>query len=344
MEDIKFSVLVPVYNAEKFLDECIKSVLGQTYQNFELILVDDGSTDRSGVICDKYALENSRIKVVHKENQGLVLARRDGIKRSTGDYLMFLDSDDCYREDALELICKSIKKTECDLVLFNVSKKEGFVNKDWSFGFFDGQVFTKENKEIIYKKVITSSVLNNLSLKAVKKCVVDVEKDYSDFSFVTSGEDLLQSLPIIDKAEKIVYIDEALYFYRQHQESMVHNFNCKSFFSIKAVYEVLTEYIKKWKKEELLCKHYSNRIVAVIMYSSSIVLSHNTSKKEKAKRLLQLSKDKFFTDAYGIADKSILRKRELFLVNLLYRGKIKRFYTCVVLRKYIGAILAFFRG
>jgi hypothetical protein len=125
---------------------------------------------------------------------------------------------------------------------------------------------------------------------------------------------------------------------------MVHNFNCKSFFSIKAVYEVLTEYIKKWKKEELLCKHYSNRIVAVIMYSSSIVLSHNTSKKEKAKRLLQLSKDKFFTDAYGIADKSILRKRELFLVNLLYRGKIKRFYTCVVLRKYIGAILAFFRG
>lgn len=343
MEDIKFSVLVPVYNAEKYLDECIKSVLEQTYQNYELILVDDGSTDLSGATCDKYCAENNKVKVIHKKNQGLILARRDGLKLSSGDYIMFLDSDDCYRQDTLELICKNIIKHKADLVLFNVSKEEGFKRKDWDFGFSNEQEFFGKQKEILYEKIITTSVLNNLCFKAVKRELIDIDKDYSEFSFVTSAEDLLQSLPIIDNANRVLYLDETLYFYRQHGSSMVHNFNIKSYNSIKTVYKVLMQYVEKWQKNDLLCKHCSLRMHTVLNYSRSIVLNSKDKKKTKKQELYNLSKDEFFINAFLTCDKSVLNKKDLFLINLLYKGKINRFCRYTVLRNRISKIISLIR-
>lgn len=91
---LKFSIIVPVYNVEAYLDECIQSVLEQTYTDFELILVDDGSKDNSGTICDRWAQHDSRVFVVHKQNGGLSSARNEGLRHITGQYVMFLDSDD----------------------------------------------------------------------------------------------------------------------------------------------------------------------------------------------------------------------------------------------------------
>ena len=88
------SVVVPVYNVEKYLDRCIKSIINQTYKNLEIILVDDGSVDTSGKICDKYAFKDKRINVIHKENEGLSEARNTGVKLSKGNYITFVDSDD----------------------------------------------------------------------------------------------------------------------------------------------------------------------------------------------------------------------------------------------------------
>ena len=90
---MRFSVLVPVYNVENYIEQCLDSILGQTFQDFELVLVDDGSTDRSGIICDEYqTLYPKQIKVIHKENQGLISARRIGIKEATGEFCIFVDS------------------------------------------------------------------------------------------------------------------------------------------------------------------------------------------------------------------------------------------------------------
>ena len=100
---IKFSIMTPVYKVEKYLDECVSSVLNQSYENFELILVDDGSPDRSGQMCDAWAAKDKRVKVIHKENGGAVSARCMGIEKAEGDYYMFLDSDDTLRPCALEV-------------------------------------------------------------------------------------------------------------------------------------------------------------------------------------------------------------------------------------------------
>ena len=99
-EKVEFSIIVPVYNIENYITECIESIITQTYQNFELILVDDESTDKSGEICDMYAKMYSKIKVIHKKNGGLSSARNSGIDNSNGEYLMFIDGDDkLYKKD-----------------------------------------------------------------------------------------------------------------------------------------------------------------------------------------------------------------------------------------------------
>lgn len=215
-EDIKFSVLIPVYNVEKYLHHCIESVLNQNYRNVEIILVDDGSTDSSGRICDEYAKEDQRITVIHKENSGLLSARRTAIKIATGDYFLFLDSDDYWDIGLLEKVASTIKKHCCDMVIFrckNVYKDKEIDSKKL---FEDESVFLKDEKIELYRLFFEGNDLNNLVTKVVKKSIVDKENDYVNMRDVSNGEDALQSVPLLLKAEKIVYISDAMYYYRRN--------------------------------------------------------------------------------------------------------------------------------
>ena len=110
-----FSVVVPVYNVEKYLRECVESILRQTFDDFELILVDDGSKDSSGAICDEYAATDNRIKVIDKENEGQAIARNLGIKIAKGEYLGFVDSDDWVDEEYFENLYESAQRNNCDI-------------------------------------------------------------------------------------------------------------------------------------------------------------------------------------------------------------------------------------
>ena len=109
-KSIKFSIVLPIYNVERYLQRCLDSVLGQTYKNYEVIMVDDGSTDNCPAICDNYAARDTRIKVIHKQNAGLGMARNTGIENATGDYICFFDSDDFVATNLLELCAKELEK------------------------------------------------------------------------------------------------------------------------------------------------------------------------------------------------------------------------------------------
>ncbi len=113
------SVIIPVYNVEKYLNECVESVINQTYKNLEILLIDDGSTDNSGEICDEYKEKDSRINVIHKKNDGLSNARNDGINNSNGEYLYFLDSDDYLEHNAIYILLNIIIKNNSDFVFFD---------------------------------------------------------------------------------------------------------------------------------------------------------------------------------------------------------------------------------
>ena len=113
------SIIVPVYNVEKYLDQCVNSLINQTYDKIEIILVDDGSKDNSGKICDKFCEENSNMKVIHKKNEGLISARRIALEMSSGDYCVFCDSDDFLEKNALEELHNVISSKNPDLIIYN---------------------------------------------------------------------------------------------------------------------------------------------------------------------------------------------------------------------------------
>ena len=121
----KISVIVPVYNAEKYLHRCIDSILSQTFTDFELLLINDGSNDGSGAICDEYAAKDSRVRVFHKENCGVSSARNLGIVNSTAEFVVLIDSDDWFALDTLEVLLKEQKKYDADCVVFGFTQTSG---------------------------------------------------------------------------------------------------------------------------------------------------------------------------------------------------------------------------
>lgn len=215
LEDIKFSVLIPVYNTENYLNQCIESVLEQSYENFEVILVNDGSTDKSREICDEYADQYDFVKVIHQENSGQFTARQNSMKFATGDYCIFLDSDDYWEPHLLEKVKKTIDKYQCDMVIFN--RKDVYENTvvEVQLPFHNEQVFSKEKKEDLYKMLLEGTFLNNLVLKVFKRTLSKENIEDYGFKGICYGEDAFKSACLIKEAKKIVYLSECLYNYRR---------------------------------------------------------------------------------------------------------------------------------
>ncbi|MCI8635365.1 MAG: glycosyltransferase family 2 protein [Eubacterium sp.] len=220
-ENILFSIIIPVYNTGKYLNRCFDSVLSQTFKNWEVIIVDDGSTDKTTIqICDEYARRDSRFKVFHKKNEGLLLTRVYGREHACGQYFCTLDSDDYWHHKLLEKVNHVIIQSECDVVLFRYRRKGTRRNAASPKLFKNGEVITpNEIKKIIYH-LFTDSHLNNLCLKVVKASLMKDEDNMSSFADVIYGEDLLQSVPVLLKAKKIYYLNKILYYYCNNPKSI----------------------------------------------------------------------------------------------------------------------------
>ncbi|MDE5712831.1 MAG: glycosyltransferase [Muribaculaceae bacterium] len=222
------SIIIPVYNSEKYLEETIESVYSQTFCDWELILVDDGSTDRSGELCEKAAILNPKTRVVHKKNGGLSSARNAGITAAKGSCLLFLDSDDLLPPVALELLSKKMADSGSDIVCGNIHNFRSSANLLGSHNFMKsipGQIgiktFTpvKALEKILYQKTINNSVCGKLFSKNLFREV--------RFREGTGYEDLDIISPLVLEATKISVIALPLYHYRQHQESYIHTFSMK---------------------------------------------------------------------------------------------------------------------
>lgn len=217
-----FSIIVPVYNVEKYLDECLSSIQNQQYKDYEVILVDDGSTDKSGKMCDTFYEKNSDIcKVIHKQNQGLISARRVGLKVAKGEYIVFVDSDDMIRIGMLEVLADVIKKTSSDVIIYqwqNIDTNGKILDDHSCLNISDGVV----SKEKIIELVLMGASLNSLCIKTCKRFLFDVDADYSKLYYIQNAEDLLQSIPIFEKAKTFVYVPKALYYYRMNPTSLTH--------------------------------------------------------------------------------------------------------------------------
>lgn len=216
MEEL-ISVIVPVYKVEKYLPKCIESIINQTYKNLEIILVDDGSPDKCGEICEEYARKDTRIKVIHKENGGLSSARNIGIDKASGKYIAFVDSDDRIHERMYKVLYDNMKNTNADISICNLYY-EFEINAN-EIRKINEDNFVKEYnkidaiKELLYGKRIFDYAVNKLYRKEVFENIKYPEGK--------KMEDLGTTFLIFEKANKIVYDSTPLYYYLQRESSIL---------------------------------------------------------------------------------------------------------------------------
>lgn len=250
---MKFSIIVPVYNTEKYLKECLDSLINQTYRDFEIILVDDGSTDSSGDICDMYAEQNpDKVKVIHQKNEKQLKARLNGIKKASGAYCIFADADDLLEPNCLEIINKRLEEFSLpDVLIYEYSI---FDDSDSLIRYPKrmlpyGKLLIHEEKKVLYERMIVSNDLNSMWTKAVSTELLKTDNtQYDSFFKYPMAEDLLESLFLITNADSVAVCDDILYRYRYNPTGVSHLISVNMIEknnSIHVYYEI-KNYMKLW--------------------------------------------------------------------------------------------------
>ncbi len=224
------SIIVPIYKVEKYLDECIKSIINQTYRDLEIILVDDGSPDNCPAICDKYAKQDSRIKVIHKENGGLVSARKAGLNEATAEYACFVDGDDWIEKDMYSLIAHEIAENHADCVITQfyfdypgkAEKSEYKLNKPfYSRSEIENEIFPTMLFDNRYYRF---GIYPCCCTKVFRRELLQKHLTQMD-NRIRMGEDIAFTYPCLMESESLSFIDRPLYHYRLNPESMTNAYD-----------------------------------------------------------------------------------------------------------------------
>lgn len=259
------SVVIPVYNASTCLHKCVESILNQTYKKLDIILIDDGSSDNSGEICDRLAEADRRIRVCHIENRGVVAARNYGAEIARGNIITFVDSDDWIEPDMYLYMLEFYDKYEPDVISSGIIYDDEFGHRTTECdlileGLYDKKRIEKEIIPIMMydyeerRRAVNSSVCN----KIIRKNLWEISAQGVN-SKITYGEDAAIFYPCLAMAEKAFFINHAWYHYCVNNSSMVHSFDMDSFQKIKILMDYLEKVYKKlkiWPQMENQLKEY----------------------------------------------------------------------------------------
>lgn len=214
------SVLVPLYNVEPYLPECLDSVVGQTYRNLEIILVDDGSTDQSGAICDAYAAKDDRIRVIHQKNAGVAAARTAGLRAVTGNYIAWVDSDDVCAPDMLEYLYEGLTEHQADMSQCGFSRDyETYLETKAARSGTKADVLSTKGE--IFCALFNNDISHNLTFKLYSARLL-VDETFPDIKF---GEDSWVQYKTTDKMDRAVLLPDIKYYYRQRSGSLMHSYS-----------------------------------------------------------------------------------------------------------------------
>lgn len=268
------SVLVPIYRIDRYLGICVESLLNQTYKNLEIILVDDGSPDRCPEICDLYASKDERIKVIHKENGGLVSARKAALMAAKGSYIGYVDGDDWIGPGFYHSLYSSIKESDADIAIAGFSRDlfsstKNILNAIPS-GVYEGEALDAIKKQMIadgafYRHGITTYLWNKLFKREV------IEKYQMDMdNRITIGEDAATVYPTIMASKKIVITDNCAYHYRQREDSMLktatnHN---NEYLKVMYLHDYMKQSLKGWSEEYDLLRQSEDLILSTFIIRS----------------------------------------------------------------------------
>lgn len=247
------SIIVPIYNVELYLEKCIESIINQTYKNLEIILVDDGSTDSCGKICDEYAKKDNRIKVIHKINGGLSDARNKGMEIAKGKYIGFVDGDDYVASDMYETLYKFSVKNSLDVAMCNVST----VLNDRIIEYKYNSELVTDDKDRIIEEVFVHKG-GGIAISVCNKLFKSITLKNLYFEYGKTSKDLFFALKWINNTERFGRIFISKYFYVQRRNSITHLecFSYKILDNIEACEKNLY-YVRQFYKKSIPCAEYS---------------------------------------------------------------------------------------
>ena len=273
------SIVIPVYNAEQYLDECMLSVLGQTYSKLDIILVDDGSRDKSSDMCDEYIKKDSRVQVLHKENGGLLSAWMAGVGISKGDHLVFVDSDDWIETNMIEELVSHSDGSDGEIICSNYiiekmeKQKSIKVKQSMPPGVYDrGRIEAELFPKLLGEE--TRRVHSSRCMKLISKELIMKNMQYVNQQ-ITMGEDLSIMFPVMLDARRIVILEEGyFYHYRFVDASMAHKYNSRLHEKIALLVNTLYQTIEKKVFKPLMKKMFVEGLKKEYIYLLFIVLKN----------------------------------------------------------------------
>lgn len=262
-EKVLLSVVVPVYNSEKFISACIESIINQTYENLEIILVDDGSTDNAGKICDKYALKDERIKCIHKQNEGACYARRDGILAASGEFITFVDSDDWIDLNMYEELLGVLLENNGDIITSGFTQdKEGVASFDLvEEGIYEGEKKEQLCVDMIYdRRYDSGGIMMSLCNKIYRRSLIvpyilDLPKH------ICLWEDIVYVYPPFIDAKKVLIIYKSFYHYRYNENSTSHRYDPMEYEKTVYTLNVARNVYQKFDKNILEAFYLENVLI-----------------------------------------------------------------------------------
>ncbi len=292
------SVVVPVYNAEKYLLRCVQSIQNQTYKNLEIILVDDGSPDNCPSMCDEFAKADNRIKVIHKENGGQGLARNDGMNIATGEYITFVDSDDWVALDHIENLYKALKKANAEMVIGNHTR--AFANGERQIKQLSLKKELFEGEEVISELLIPllggkstdpQDIILNSSV-SMNLYRLDLIRE-KNIQFVSErfavAEDFYFNIDVFYQCNRVSYChDEVGYFYYENFQSTCEKYNPKRFERTINYYDLICKRIKAYGLSDLVEFRVERGFLMKIRVALRHVVISDLNKKEKMNQIKEI--------------------------------------------------------
>ena len=276
---MKLSIIIPVYNVEQYLQSCVQSVLAQTYQDLQVILVNDGSTDSSGVLCDQLAQQDSRVQVVHKENGGLSDARNAGLNVAIGEYVLFLDSDDYYADDqVLATLIQELSKWEYpDTLLFCRTDYYEQLQSDYPETHYDEVIINSFRKPMEgFAYLLQSQRFNMSACFQILKRRVLVDNDIQ-FVVGLRNEDIDWSMQLWQHLQSVKVINLFAYVYRHREKSITTTLCLQDYQSYDCMFDKWKGLLSSVKSNDLLYLQYLAFIYPTMVYG--YLSLKNTEKK-----------------------------------------------------------------
>ncbi len=276
----RVSIIVPIYNVEQYIRQCLDSIIHQSYQNIEIILIDDGSPDCCGAICDKYAAIDKRIKVIHRENAGVSVARNEGMERATGEWIMFVDPDDWLELDCCEKAIQAAQISGCDIVYFQRDERDndgslvqiyperptGFLNEK-ELRNIQFYICTGDAESAGFESATPWGKLYRRTFLMEHKCRFPVG--------IRKRQDVIFNLECLTNLKSAYYLDYTGYHYRNNNKSICHKYNPDMLFIMTDFLKELNRFItEKFDRDMKYEKAYGKHILICIKEIENVYYFH----------------------------------------------------------------------